>query len=213
MSESENSALTGVVVTGTGRVSLPPDVLTARLGAEATTTGVQEALDRCSVAMTALAAALREGAVADRDRRTSGSTLHQAHDHTGQPRGWTAVQELTVRLRDLDRAGELISAAIAAAGDEARLHAVAFDIDRDSDEYAAARVQARQRAFADAHAAATQYAELAGRRLGVVITMREVNGGYPPPYPMRMAAMEAMPVEQGELDVTTTVEVRWELLS
>ncbi|MGH3714251.1 MAG: SIMPL domain-containing protein [Micromonosporaceae bacterium] len=204
----------GVLVTGTGRVSLPPDVLLVRFGAEVTGTGVQQALDSCSQAMAAMVGTLREAGTAEADRQTSGASLHQAHDNQGRPRGWTATQELTARLRDLGSAGDLITATIAAGGDAARLRTVSFDIDQASEPYRAARVEARRRAFGDAQATAEQYASLAGRRLGVVLSVQEGHGGYSPPQPMRASfAMEAMPAEGGELDVTTMVEVRWELLS
>lgn len=206
----------GVLVTGTGRVALPPDVLLVRFGAEVTGTGVQQALDGCTRAMSAMTATLREAGTADADRQTSGASLYQAHDQHGQPRGWTASQDLTARLRDLGRAGDLITATIAAGGDAARLRTVNFDIDQDSDGYRQARVQTRRLAFEDARTTAEQYATLAGRRLGVVISVQEGHGGYSPDTGMRaarMAAMESMPVEAGELDVRTMVEVRWELLS
>ena len=203
---------------GTGEVSLPPDVLTVRIGAEVTGRAVPEALDRCSEATAAMAGLLRQRGVADRALQTAAASIYQAHDHNGRPRGWTATQQLVVRLRDLPGAGDLISAAVATAGDAARLQSVTFDIDRTSERYRAAQVEARRRAFADAQSKADQYAQLAGRRLGVVISVRESHPGYSPPIPLRQAAFRTadaggMPVESGELDVTATVEVRWELVS
>ncbi|MGH3734776.1 MAG: SIMPL domain-containing protein [Micromonosporaceae bacterium] len=206
----------GVLVTGAGRVALPPDVLLVRFGAEVVDTGVQQALDGCNRAMAAMNAVLRDGGAADADRQTSGASLYQAHDQHGQPRGWTASQDLTARLRDLGRAGDLITATIGAGGDAARLRTVNFDIDQASEAYRAARVKARRLAFDDARATAEQYASLAGRRLGVVISVQEGNAGYSPATQVRsmaFGAAESMPTEGGELDVRTTVEVRWELLS
>ncbi|MGH3655574.1 MAG: SIMPL domain-containing protein [Micromonosporaceae bacterium] len=209
-------ATDGVLVTGTGRVVLDPDVLLVQVGAEAAGAGVSEALNRCSAALAAMTAQLRRDGVGDPDLQTTGASVHQAYHHDGQPRGWSASQQLTVRLRDLSGAGELLTAVLDAGGDAARLHAVRYDIDRSGDRYAQARTEARARAYADALAAAQQYAALADRRLGVVISVREGDGGYSPPSPLpqpRFAAAEAMPVESGELDVMTTVEVRWQLLS
>jgi uncharacterized protein YggE len=154
--------------------------------------------------------------VADRDLQTAGASLYQAHDPSGTPRGWTASQELAARLRDLDRAGDLVNRVLDVAGPQARLRTLRFDVDKAGERYVAARAEARRIAFADAEAAARQYAELAGRRLGVVMSVREGDAGYSPPVPMRgmaFASAQGAPVEQGELDVATTVEVRWELLS
>lgn len=206
----------GVTVAGSGRVPVPPDLLVVTFGAEATDSGVSQALRRCAEAISAMVTLLRLRGVADRDMQTVGASLYQAHDQDGRPRGWTTSQELTARLRDLDRAAELINAVLDAAGQQARLRSLQFEIDKAGERYITAREEARRRAFADAEAAARQYADLAGRRLGVVMAVREGDGRYSPPNPMRQMAFVAgqgAPVQQGELDITTTVEVRWELLS
>ncbi|MGH3661641.1 MAG: SIMPL domain-containing protein [Micromonosporaceae bacterium] len=217
----------GVLVAGRGRVFLTPDVLVARFGAEVTAAAAQQALSRCSTVIAAMGEVLRRGEVAERDRQSAGSSLHQAHDHQGRPRGWTASVELTARLRDLERAGDLISLVIDAGGNDARLRAATLDLDTSSARYEAARAEARALAFSDAKAAASQYAELSDRRLGVVVMVREA-GDAPLPYPMAAPMFAAggyagggsggvppggPPVEQGELQVATTVQVRWELLS
>jgi uncharacterized protein YggE len=204
---------TGVTVTGIGRVAVRPDLLVARLGAEVSATSVQAALDGCSAAAARIAAALREAGVADADLATSGASVHQAFGDRGQPRGWTATQGLTARLRDLGSAGEAVSAALAAAGDAARLYDLSFSVDDDRE----ARRDARRRAFADAAETAALYAEQAGRRLGVVRAVREgepTGGG-------RVREMRAMafgggaadlPVEPGSQDVAVAVEVTWDFI-
>ena len=206
----------GVTVAGTGRVPVSPDVLMVWFGAEVTDPAVRDAVSRCSDAISAMLNVLRQRGVVDRDLQTAGASLYQAHDPGGAPRGWTASQELSARLRNFDRAGDLVNAVLDAAGPLARLRNLRFDVDRTTERYFVARTEARRRAFGDAETAAQQYAELAGRRLGVVMSVREGDAGYSPPVPMRsmsFASAQGAPVEQGELDVTTTVEVRWELLS
>jgi hypothetical protein len=206
----------GITVAGTGRVPVAPDLLMVWFGAEVTEPVVRNAVSRCADATSAMVNALRQTGVADRDVQTAGASLYQAHDTNGQPRGWTATQELAARLRDLDHAGDLVNTVLDAAGPPARLRTLRFDVDKSGERYLAARTEARRLAFADAEVAARQYADLAGRRLGVVMSAREGDAGYPPPIPMRsmaFASAQGAPVEQGELDVTATVEVRWELLS
>jgi uncharacterized protein YggE len=205
----------GITVAGTGRVPVPPDLLMVWFGAEVTEPVVSDAVRHGAAAASAMVKVLRESGVAERDVQTTGASLYQAHDPGGQPRGWTATQDVAVRLRELDRAGDLVNTVLDAAGSRARLRSLRFDVDRSGERYLAARTEARSRAFADAQEAARQYADLAGRRLGVVLSVREGDAGYPPPNPMRnmaFASAQGAPVEQGELDVTTTVEVRWELL-
>jgi uncharacterized protein YggE len=202
----------GVTVTGTGRVPVRPDVLVAHLGAEVVAGSVQDALDRCSAALAAITAALREWGVADADLGTSGASVYAAHDQHGNPRGWTASQQLTAKLRDIDRAGDLVSRAIAVGGDAARLHNLSFEVADDT----APRIEARRLAFADAKAKAELFAELAGRELGVVRAVAEgVGNGHVPGREfdaMLMAKSGSMPVEAGSLDVSVGVTVQWDFV-
>ncbi len=202
----------GVTVTGLGRVSVRPDLLVARLGAEVTAGSVQAALDACSGAGGAIASAVRAAGVADADLSTSAASVYAAYDDRGQVRGWTASQSLVARLRDLSTAGEVVSAALAAAGDAGRLHDLSLVVDDDR----TARGEARRLAFADATASAEIYGELAGRRLGPVRALREVagQGGGGGGMVMRAFAGDSggMPVEAGNQEVTVTVEARWDLL-
>jgi uncharacterized protein YggE len=196
----------GVTVTGTGRVPVAPDLVSAQLGSEVTGPSVQAALEGCSAALAAMAAELRARAVAAGDLATAGASVYAAHDATGTPRGWTAAQQLTARFRDIGEAGGLISAALTAGGDAARLHGVSLSVADDS----AARAQARELAFADAKAIAEQYARLAGRDLGRVWAVRET--GADEPGGGRSYAKAAMTVEPGSLDVTAVVVVVWDFV-
>jgi uncharacterized protein YggE len=201
---------TGITVTGKGTVGVVPDLLVARLGAETAASSVQAALDSCSAAASTLVAALKDAGVPDSDLATSGATVQAAYDDRGQPRGWSATQAFTARLRDLGSAGETVSKALGAAGDAGRLHDLSFAVDDDRE----ARAEARRRAYADAAGTAQLYAELAGRRLGAVLAMRELdshNGGIV----LRAHTLGGgggMPLEQGNLDITVSVEARWDFL-
>ena len=208
MSEQQN----GVIVSGVGRVPVQPDVLVAVLGAEVVAGSVQDAMDRCSAAVTATIAALNEWGVANADLGTSGASVYAAHDQHGNQRGWTATQQLTAKLRDIDTAGDLVSRALAVAGDAARLHNLAFEVADDT----AARTEARRLAFAEARSKAELYAELAGRELGAVRAVTEgVGGGHAPGREFdtsMMMAKGSMPIEAGSLEVTVGVTVQWDFV-
>jgi uncharacterized protein YggE len=71
----------------------------------------------------------------------------------------------------------------------------------------AARAAAR-----DARARAESLAEALGGRLGAIVSVRDSRLGPPDPRPMmRMAAaaVEAMPIEAGELSVEAIVDVEF----
>jgi len=200
----------GVLVVGVGRVAVRPDALLARLGAEVTAQSVAVALDGSSRAVAALTAALRTAGVGDADLQTAGASVHAAYDATGHPRGWSATEQLTARLRDLGSAGSQLSAALGAAGDAGRLHDLRLVV-ADPATLSGAAAQARREAWADALATATQHAELAGRALGPVRSVREAGPQTSGGGGLETAALRspALPVEAGEHEVQVGVEVRW----
>ena len=91
-------------------------------------------------------------------------------------------------------------------GETARLSGLFFEHSDPSGLLSAAR----EAAFADALAKAQQFAELAGRELGAVVSVDDTAGGGPIPLP-RMAAMPMAEfnVEGGQQQVSATVVVRW----
>jgi uncharacterized protein len=202
-----------VTVTGTGSAEAVPDVLTAVLGSQRQAGTVAEALDGASRALAAVVAGLRAGGVADADLVTGSASIWPMQDHAGRVTGYTASQQLTTRLRDLERAGALVGDAVQAGGDAARLHGLSFQVSdtRPVTEWA------RAQAWDDARAKAGQLATLAKRPLGQVVRIRE--DGQPRPLhggPVALAAAAgpaaAMPVEPGTTTVTVTIEVEWAFL-
>lgn len=203
--------LQGIAVGGVGRVSVQPDVLVARLGAEVVAGSVQDALDRCSAALARMAATLREWGVVAADLGTAGASVYGAHDQHGNQRGWSATQQLTAKLRDLGTAGDIVSKAIAAAGDAGRLHSLSFEVADDT----VPASEARRRAFADARAKAAQYAELSGRELGAVRAVFERSAGGGGAGGVELDGMlrtASMPVEPGSLEVVVAVTVHWDFV-
>jgi uncharacterized protein YggE len=122
--------------------------------------------------------------------------------------GYRVSNDLQVVLRDLSTAGEIIDAAVSAAGDESTVNGFTLSVTDDTE----ARDSARAAAWEDARRRAEHLAGLAGRSLGAVISIVETTGTLTPPRPMmRMAMAEATPVEPGTQSITVVVEVRFEL--
>lgn len=202
---------TGIAVSGVGQVSQQPDILLARLGTEVVASSVESALERCSAHMAKMVKTLRAAGIAAEDMATAGASVRNAYNE-GKAQGWAATQTLTVRFRDFDQAGELVSKTLGSAGNAARLHHLAFEADDDS----AAKTQARQLAFADARAKAELYAELVGRELGPVSRLVE-NDTASGAVPMRKMAYSggrgaSMPVEPGSLDIEIRIDVNWDFV-
>ena len=202
-----------IEVTGFGSADEVPDVLAAAVSAEASSGSVAAALATADTAFRAMAAAAREGGTADRDIRTTGLTVHPNHDHQGRQSGYVARMPMSLVLRDLRTAGDVLSAVIEAGGDHSRVQGAAIGMD----DPLPAQVLAREKAFAHARAQAEQLASLAGRTLGAVV---RVTDGITPAQPggweqqgggaMR-ASLKAVSFEPGTSTVTATVRVRFAL--
>ncbi|GIE34918.1 putative conserved lipoprotein LpqG [Actinoplanes italicus] len=199
----------GITVTGTGEVFGEPDTLTADFAVETTGATVKEALDRATAAAIKMRDSLVRAGTARDDMQTVNVTVGTTQKDDGKITGYTASQGLTVTVRDLARAGTLISETVEAGGDAARLSNVSFAIEKDD----ALLAEARKAAFADARAKAVLYAGEAGRPLGRVVRVSEETptfGGYS--HKTLMASADAAaPIEPGRQSLTVTVVVEWAL--
>jgi len=199
---------TFVEVTGFGSADTTPDRLRAHLATVGGASTVAQAFSGASDAMQAMLAALREHGVADEDLRSTGIEVHSDHGHRGVRGRFEAHMSVQALLRDLDSAGTALSAAVDAGGDSSRVHGISLD----SSTAEAALAEAREAAWADATAKAEQYAQLAGRSLGAVLSVSELKGrrGAAIPFGAPVPASGA-PIEPGTRGLQAVVTVRWEL--
>lgn len=206
------AAMDGVTVTGAGEATGEPDVLSATVGVEVERDDVQQALDDANAATEQVLAALDDAGVAEQDRQTRDFAVRPAFGPEGQEGGYTVVNLVEATVRDVDRVGEVLEAAVAAGGDDARVQGVRFDLEDDRDQLAAAR----EAAVADARASAEQYAELAGVELGELLAIDDRSVSSPrraggEEMAMDDAAASPVPIEPGERAVVVQVTARWSL--
>ena len=200
-----------VTVTGNGRAAVSPDVvrLDLRVGHDAD--DVAAALAGAAEGITRVGAVVRDHGVADADIRTLDAGVNQRWDTTGTAVGFTAQQRLAVTVRRLESVGEILEAAASAVGNALLVDQVRLDV---SDRSEGLR-RARDAAFADAEDKARQYAVLSGAELGAVLGVAEAGAVPAQRSAMKLmaASMDAggMPVEGGDLELTATVTVTWEL--
>ncbi|WP_426594471.1 SIMPL domain-containing protein [Cellulomonas sp. McL0617] len=178
-----------------------PDVVIAELGAESRGLDAGRALLLASAALTRITDSLQAGGLDARALQTRGTSSWTDGDHT------VARTDLSVTLRGVDTAGDLLGAAVTAGGDEARLGTLRYAVSDPT----AAQASARELAWADAVAKATHWATLAGRALGEVVWVQEGVADAAPMF-ARVAAAPmglAIPVEAGEQAVRADVTVRY----
>lgn len=203
-----------VTVTGRATVAAAPDIARIRFACQATAPHVQAAINASSDAVVAARAALATAGVEGKDApsgRVSVTAQEVWDDKSPRITGYTAEHHVTATVRDINGVGAILASVVEAAGNAMRLHGVEFGVD-DED---AVTVTARDRAFADARAVASQYAAAAGRTLGDVTGIEEAEphaGGPMPKARAMVMAAAPVPVEPGTADVTAAVRVTWQLV-
>ncbi|HEY5488497.1 MAG TPA: SIMPL domain-containing protein [Candidatus Limnocylindrales bacterium] len=199
-----------ITVPGQGSVVVEPDVASIRLGVNIVARTAGAARESAAATMTKVLVALDKTGVARRDVRTSLVSLSPTLDYSdgNAPRvtGYQLQNSVSVTLRDLAKAGELIDAALGAGA--STLDSLDFRVDDPRAALATARVAAMD----DARARATTIARAAGAKLGDVLAVSEGEPYTPPiPFPAARMALKAQdastPVEAGtqELSVAVTV--------
>lgn len=205
-----------IVVVGEGEAAVAPDLALLTLGVmrEAATAG--EALDAANKAMAEVIAAMKEAGVAERDLQTSGLQVMPRYNFTNrsdgsqeaQLVGYQVTNTLSVRVRDIAKAGELIDRAVKLGVNQNT--SIAFA----NDDTGAVLTEARKRAVADAMGRARTLAEAAGVELGRVLEIVEQPGAAALPMVEKTfaRAADAVPIEAGEnayrVQVTVTFELR-----
>ena len=207
----------GIWVTGTGEVTVVPDIVTLRLGIEAQEATVAEAQTQAVEAMNKVMAALTDNGVAEKDIQTQYFSIRQVTkwDRVEEEEvviGYRVTNMVTAKIRDIDKAGAIIDAVAEAGGDLARIDSIGFSIDDPSAYYE----EARPEAMAEAKAKAEQLAELAGVTLGKPTYISE--GIQVPPitrgvvYEEIVAAPAATPISPGEAEISLSLQVAYAIL-
>jgi uncharacterized protein YggE len=198
-----------ITVTGDATISVAPDTAMIRLGVTSQSKTAREASDANAKQMTTVLAAIKDAGIAGRDVQTSRLSLQPQYDQSkpGAARllGFQVTNQVTVRIREIDKLPSILDHAIAAGANE--MSGIEFIVSEQSKLLD----QARDDAVADARRKAELYAKAAGVKLGNVVSIIE-EGSAPPPRPV-MQAMRAgaVPVAPGEQMLRAGVTVSFEL--
>jgi len=210
-----------ITVTGYGIAYGAPDIVTMGLGVQSSNTNILTAMDDTNTRMQAVIQALKDGGVAAEDIRTDNYSIYQDYGKVPQPAGTegTSQQEpsysvsigVTVTVRDPNKVGDLLSAAVAAGANV--VNYIQFDIANRT----ALESQARSMAVDDARSRANELAKLLGLTVGDAVNVVE-SGGYAP-GPMYAggggggAAVAVPPISQGQLSVNMSVTITFALVA
>lgn len=164
-------------VSAMGEAEAVPDLATIMIGVETYGANAQAANEANSRKAAEIAKALAKFGVEERDIQTANLSL-QRIDYGPRKGQFMASNTLTVRLRDVPKAGEAVAAATGAGANILSGPSLQIDDPEKANRgaYTAAYKAARTRAEA--------YAEAAGMRIARVLTIRDGGqggGGYPMP--------------------------------
>jgi uncharacterized protein YggE len=202
-----------ISVSGTGRVTVEPDLADLRLGVSVTTKTVEEARASNATSMNRVLETLAALGIAKRDIQTSNLSLSPVYDYStdaNPPRltGYSLTNTVAITIRDLANVGKAIDRALEAG-------ATSFDsISFRLEDPSAAEQEARAAAVVDARAKAETLAAAAGASLGEIAAISEAGVAAPFPVFRREMAMmaardAATPIEAGTNEVAISVLVTY----
>ncbi|HEX9596770.1 MAG TPA: SIMPL domain-containing protein [Anaerolineales bacterium] len=202
-------------VNGTGMAFLSPDIAYIYIGVHTEEPTAADAVEANNAQTQQVIDALQDAGVAANDIRTTSFSIwpNQQYSPDGQPTGTRYVVDnsVFVTVRELEGLGDLLDSAIGAGANS--INSIQFDV-ADKDE---ALKNAREEAVKDAKEQAQQLADAAGMSLGEVQSISFYDSA-PIPY-MEYgkgggggAAVEsAVPIQPGQLAVTATVSISYEI--
>jgi uncharacterized protein YggE len=227
-----NSQTDGIWVSGTGEITVTPDVAILRVGVEAQAETVAEAQAQAQTAMAAVMTALDDSGVAASDIQTDYFNIRQRtrwDEETMEEviAGYRVTNTVIAKVRDVEEVGAVIDAVVTAGGDLVRISSIDFSVDDPEAYYA----EVRELAMAEAADKAEQLADLAGLTLGKATYISE--GAVSPIYRSTYYDMGGMvapteatssvvpapiiieepSISPGELEISLTVQVAYSVLN
>ena len=214
-----DGAIGGIRVSGTGTVSVEPDVAILQVGVEVFAGKVSTARSVASEAMDSVVSLLKKEGVEEKDIQTTRFNIYPRYDYeevtingkrigTQVLTGYTVNNTVKAKIYEIDKVGEIIDKGADAGGDYARINGVDFTVD-DPTPY---QTEIRKMAVEDAVGKAQEYALLTNVELGPVVELNEMTSGsvhspYEADYGMRMmaAAPPTTSISAGQLEISLTV--------
>jgi uncharacterized protein YggE len=211
---SADDTVPTIVVTETASVQAKPDRASVSVSVAIFDIDVAEAISKNNEITEQVLAAVKEMQIEERDISTASFNVREDRSTRRGSQGFLVTNRISVRIRDITKAGEVLSAMFSAGANEGGQirFSVTPNKERNQKLRRAAVEQARERAEG--------LAEAAGTRLGRVVNIRDnarsVERRMPmnnlQVVPMSFRSISAIPIALGEHDLGYSVTVTWELL-
>jgi uncharacterized protein len=208
---AENNA-SKLTVQGDGKVTASPDMATIVLGVETQNASAAGAVRENAGLMNKTINALKAAGIAENNIQTSSFSLttmpeDQPKTASGKPKApvFLATNQVTVKLNNTTEVGSVLDAAVSAGSNS--IQQVSFDL-RDPRPQ---NDRAMTLAIEDAQRQAEVAANAAGVKLGRVLEITEGYGYVAPTAKGALFANVATPIQPGELEVSASVTVIYEI--
>ena len=203
-----------LTVNGEGAASDAPDIADIELGVETIDEDPTVAIDDNTTAMDNVIEALTDLDIDEDDIQTRSFNMwvEQIYDEDG-PTGefrYHVVNQIAVRVRDIDMTGDVLGAALAAGANNVR--GISFGVE----DTQALEEAARDAAVDNAVAKAQQLAERLGVTVGSPRHIAEVSGGFPQAARVERAVVfesagGSVPVSPGDFTVRVSVNIVFDI--
>jgi uncharacterized protein len=210
-----------IIVSGEGEAAVAPDMALISLSVLREGATAREALDANTAAMSEVLAAMKAFGINETDLQTSGFNIQPRYvypdpnkNETFNPKitGYTVMNTLGVRVRDLSKVGEVLDQSVTLGVNEGG------NITFVKDDASTVIEKARKKAVENAIAKAKTITTTAGVGIGRILEMSE-QSFQPGPMPMMQADMAMaksagsapVPIASGENSYRVSVNVTFEI--
>lgn len=199
-----------VQVTGTSTVLARPDTLTVNLTVKVIRPSATAALREDDTEMKALQRVFLHAGVPAKDLTTTSLSVGKNYNAMGNPSGYVASNGLEVTLKELAKAGALISSAQTSVGNDVSIDDITYSLVNVNGVLNSARAAAVR----NARAAARMLSEAGGSTVAGISKITDESTSTTPilfnnsaTSPKAAAGAPAVPLKPGTQSVTATVEV------
>ncbi|MCL2323697.1 MAG: SIMPL domain-containing protein [Oscillospiraceae bacterium] len=211
----ENKSARTIQVTGTSSIKANPDIAILNVGVTTNGTSTTSVQSDNTKVMNKVLASVKALGVADKDIKTVNYYMNPEYDQSNTKSGskivgYTLSNMVQIKVRDVNKAGEVLAAAVDAGANVN--NGITFSLSNSDDYYN----QALSNAMANAKSKADTIAKAIGVKIGVPSTIIENNSYYTPYFSNNVAmgspapAPSAAAITQGEIEITANVSVTYE---
>lgn len=209
-----------ISLSGTGSVSIAPDMAVISFGVVKEAKTARAALDENNKAMASILKAMEDKGIEKKDLQTSGFNIQPKYfypkrkSNGEQPApeitGYIVSNNLTIRIREIEKAGEILDLSVTLGINSGG------NIQFTNSDTTAVLKQARIKAVKDALEKAQTLVQAAGVELGDILNISE-NSSRPRPVGIAQARSlsvqedASVPIASGENSYQVTVQMSWEI--